>query len=170
AKYTGAGVESDFESKRFDIYPEAQKQFPTLDPLMKQMLEAYAAGVNRYVEQHRKELPAWVPTFNGVDVLARGRQEVYRFAFNHNNAIRSLQEKYPTDRRTGQGPAFHEPESQHGSNMWSIAGSRTTSGKPILLNNPHQPWAVLYWEAHVTVPGKINYYGSAFVGRPVLTT
>jgi acyl-homoserine-lactone acylase len=179
AKGTGEGVESDFECRRYDIYPSAQKHFPGLPPLMKGMLQAYAAGVNRYVEQHRKDLPVWIPTFDGVDVLARGRQEVYRFAFNRGNAIRTLQEKYPADGRTGKGAspatreewaAFHGTESADGSNLWSIAGSRTTSGKPILLNNPHQPWAVLYWEAHVTVPGKINFYGSAFVGRPVLTT
>lgn len=180
AKYTGAGVESDFESKRHGIHPSARKQFPELPPLIKQLLNAYAAGVNRYVAQHRKELPDWIPTFDGVDVLARGQQEVYRFAFNRGNALRALQAKYPTDRRTGKGESpippdelaatFAESESPHGSNLWSIAGSRTTSGKPILLNNPHQPWAVLYWEAHVTVPGKINFYGSAFVGRPVLTT
>jgi acyl-homoserine-lactone acylase len=180
AKYTGAGVESDFESRRYGIHAGARKHFPELPPLMKQLLNAYAAGVNRYVEQRRKELPAWIPVFDGVDVMARGRQEVYRFAFNRGNAIRALQEKYPADGRTGKrtapGPqdelaaAFRGSDCPDGSNLWSIAGSRTTSGKPILLNNPHQPWAALYWEAHVTVPGKINFYGSAFVGRPVLTT
>src|SRR5262245_11416596 len=86
AKYTGAGIESDFECRRYGIYASAQKHFPGLPPLTKQMLSAYAAGVNRYVEKHRKELPAWIPTFDGVDVLARGRHEVYRFAFNRNNA------------------------------------------------------------------------------------
>lgn len=178
AKYTGEGVESDFESRRYGIYSSAAQQFSDLPLLTKQQLNAYAAGVNRYVEQHRKELPAWIPTFDGVDVLARGRQEVYRFAFNRGNAIRALQEKYPTGGRTGKRAAAREaltaafpaPECSDGSNLWSIAGSRTTSGKPILLNNPHQPWSALYWEAHVTVPGKINFYGSAFVGRPVLTT
>jgi acyl-homoserine-lactone acylase len=180
AKFTGEGVDGDFESKRYSIYPTAQKQFPGLSPLMKQMMYAYAAGVNRYVEQHRKELPAWIPMFDGVDVMARGRQELYRFAFNRASAVRALQEKYPAGRRTGKGTspaphdelaaALHWSECADGSNLWSIAGSRTTSGKPILLNNPHQPWAVLYWEAHVTVPSKINFYGSAFVGRPVLTT
>ncbi len=171
AKYTGAGAESDFESKRYGIHASARKQFPTLPPLIQRLLNAYAAGVNRYVEQHRKELPPWVPTFDGVDVLARGRQELFRFAFNRGNAIRALQEKYPVDGRTGKAtPRDYREESAVGSNLWSLAGARTMSGKPILLNNPHQPWAALYWEAHVTVPGKINFYGSAFVGRPVLTT
>lgn len=167
AKLTGAGVESDFECKRYGVYEGAKRQFGGLAPLMKQQLNAYAAGVNRYVEKHRKELPAWIPAFDGVDVLARGRQELFRFAFNRGDGVRALQEKYPAGKRPS--PA-HREDSAGGSNLWSLAGSCTTSGKPILLNNPHQPWAVLYWEAHVTVPGKINFYGSAFVGRPVLTT
>lgn len=178
AKYTGEGVDSDFESRRYGIHAAAQKHFPQLSPHLQQLLHAFAAGVNRYIEQHRKELPAWIPTFDGVDVLARGRQEVYRFAFNRGSALRALQEKYPNAARTDTSlrtrddlvATFHEWDCQDGSNLWSIAGSRTTSGKPILLGNPHQPWAALYWEAHVTVPGKINFYGSAFVGRPVLTT
>lgn len=166
AKYTGQGADSDFAVKRYGVYSGAEKQFDALAPVMKGMLNAYAAGVNRYVDKHRKELPGWIPTFTGVDVLARGRQEVFRFAFNRGTALRALQQKYSGKEQ----PAATEPESSEGSNLWSIAGARTTSGKPILLNNPHQPWAVLYWEAHVTVPGKINFYGSTFVGRPVLTT
>src|SRR6185369_15843383 len=57
-----------------------------------------------------------------------------------------------------------------GSNMWAIAPSRSKSGHAMLLGNPHQPWAALYWEAQVTVPGKLNFYGGTFVGSPVLTT
>ena len=33
------------------------------------VLAAYAAGVNRYVEQHRGELPTWIPEFSAADVL-----------------------------------------------------------------------------------------------------
>ena len=54
--------------------------------------------------------------------------------------------------------------------MWAIAPSKSKSGKAMLLGNPHQPWAALYWEAQVTVPGKLNFYGGTFVGSPVLTT
>ncbi len=180
AKYTGAGVENDFAAKRYGLYKQAKLNFDKLSPLGQGIMNAYAAGFNRYVEKHRRELPAWIPAFDGVDVLARSRQEVFRFAFNRGNIIRALQQKYRADAETGRiasplrrdelAAYFTEPESQDGSNLWSIAGSRTISGKPILLGNPHQPWSALYWEAHVTVPGKINFYGSTFAGRPMLTS
>jgi acyl-homoserine-lactone acylase len=55
-----------------------------------------------------------------------------------------------------------------GSNALALAGTRTTTGKPILLGNPHLSWSSLYWEAHVRVPGTIDFYGSTLVGIPVL--
>ena len=39
---------------------------------------------------------------------------------------------------------------------------------PILLGNPHLRWSQLYWEAHVTVPGRLDFYGSTLVGLPML--
>ncbi len=55
-----------------------------------------------------------------------------------------------------------------GSNALALAGSRTTSGKPILLGNPHLAWRTRYWEAHVTVPRRIDFYGSTLIGYPWL--
>ncbi|MBL8203580.1 MAG: penicillin acylase family protein [Blastocatellia bacterium] len=167
AKFTGAGIETDFESKRYSIHEIARQNFNQLSPLMQQMHNAFAAGFNRYVEKNRKDLPAWIPTFDGVDVLARSRQEVFRFTFNRGNLIGQINQKYATKVAQVEMPSANE-EALEGSNMWALSGSRTTSGKPILLGNPHQPWSVLYWEAHVTVPGKINLFGTTYAGLPVL--
>ena len=178
AKYTGTGIESDFTAQRYGLYEQSKLNFDKLSPLGQQLMNAYAAGFNRYVEKHRNSLPGWIPAFDGVDVLARSRQEVTRFAFN--DSVEALKQKYPANEQTGNlkspldrdelAAYFTEPESENGSNLWSLAGSRTTSGNPILLGNPHQAWSVLYWEAHVTVPGKLNFYGSTFAGRPMLTS
>jgi acyl-homoserine-lactone acylase len=186
AKYTGAGIETDLIAKRYGVHEQARLNLDKLNLPERQIMNGYAAGFNRYVEKHRGDLPAWIPTFDGVDVLAFGQLEVYRFAFNdsargpRSGYLLRLQQKYPAESQTGSLiPAFKrdeladyftEAESQNGSNMWSIAGTRTTSGKPILLGNPHQGWSALYWETHVTVPGKINFYGSTFAGRPILTS
>jgi acyl-homoserine-lactone acylase len=187
--FGASAVESDFRMKRYGNYEVARARFHELTPLFQAMMNAYAAGFNLYAEKHRRELPEWIPTFDGYGVLAMGRAEVMRFAFN-DAMISGVQLKYPVDSRaaaqvgglrddSGDTPeqvkledsqAGRLSENLMGSNMWAISGSRTTSGKPILLGNPHQPWSALYWEAHITVPGKINFYGSTFIGRPVLTT
>ena len=177
AKFFGTGAESDFRMKRYGNHEVARDRFHELSTLFQSMMNAYAAGFNLYVERNRKQLPDWIPAFTGVDVLAQGRAEVMRFAFSE-AMISGVQMKYPADSQAGaisstlkrSDVAEGYGQDLMGSNMWALAGSRTTSGKTILLGNPHQPWAALYWEAHITVPGKINFYGSTFVGRPVLTT
>jgi len=144
----------------------------------RKVVRAYAAGVNRYVEQHRDELPDWVPVFTGEDVMASRRAAAVRSAFSQ-AAVRALQRKYPEIAGPARGVAGNEarreggeprwtPDDPPGSNAFALGPSRTRSGKPILLGNPHLNWSSLYWEAQVTVPGKINFFGSTLAGIPIL--
>jgi acyl-homoserine-lactone acylase len=57
-----------------------------------------------------------------------------------------------------------DPIDVPGSNAFALAGSRTATGKPILLGNPHLNWSSLYREADVRVPGRIDFCGSTLVG------
>jgi len=165
ARRLGSGADSDFEMRRYGNHEVARSSFPNATPLMQSMMNAYAAGFNLYVEQNREKLPDWIPAFEGVDVFAQGRAEIMRFAFSRAQAsIRAVQQKYAGASAAAAG------DGDGGSNMWALTPSRTASGKAILLGNPHQPWTALYWEAQVTVPGKLNMFGGTFAGRPVLTT
>ena len=168
AKYLGTGADNDFTTKRFGTPEFAREHFPKLSPLFQKIMNAYAAGFNLYVRKHRADLPEWMPELTGIDVLAQGRAEIMRFAFH--DPTRQLQEKYPNGKPAAQANDDAELAPADGSNMWGITGARTKSGKPILLGNPHQAWSALYWEAQVTVPGKLNFFGGTFVGRPMLTT
>lgn len=56
--------------------------------------------------------------------------------------------------------------SDDGSNAWALAPSRTKSGKAILLRNPHLQWTAGYYEAHITVPGVLDFYGDFRIGGP----
>lgn len=51
-----------------------------------------------------------------------------------------------------------------GSNAWALHGSRTTTGNTILLRNPHLSWTAGYYEAHVRVPGVLEFYGDFRIG------
>src|SRR5690606_30163960 len=59
-----------------------------------------------------------------------------------------------------------DDEIEEGSNAWAFAPSRTRSGKAILLRNPHLDWTAGYYEAHITVPGELNFYGDFRIGGP----
>jgi len=177
AKYLGQGVESDFLMKRFDNLEVSIQNFGQLDPLLQRIFNAYASGVNHYVSKHRQELPGWIPVFDGVDVLANSRSGAVNSAIDA-GSIRALKAKYPDNTQPQASPSGSDVEQQNqsliaetelpGSNAFALSGSRTISGKPILLGNPHLNWSSLYWEAQVTVPGKINFFGSTLAGIPVL--
>jgi acyl-homoserine-lactone acylase len=173
AKYFGAsGAAHDVGMAHFDNLAEARRGLSRVSPLYRRILAAYAAGVNRYVAQHRRELPEWIPDFGPADVLAAGRAGAVD-ALSGPALRRQLQSKYEPQAsgrtrgaiRTAEGPTTF---SEDGSNAFALAGSRTTTGRPILLGNPHLSWSSLYWEAHVRVPGRIDFYGSTLVGIPVL--
>ena len=53
------------------------------------------------------------------------------------------------------------------SNAWALAPNRTTSGRAILLRNPHLVWTSGYYEAHMTVPGVLDFYGDFRIGGPL---
>ena len=65
----------------------------------------------------------------------------------------------------GEAWARQDPQNV-GSNAWALAPSRTASGRAILLRNPHLSWTAGYYEAHVRVPGKLDFYGDFRIGGP----
>jgi acyl-homoserine-lactone acylase len=72
----------------------------------------------------------------------------------------------PADTEPGhEARAYTDPEA--GSNAWALAPSRTRSGNAILLRNPHLAWTAGYYEAHITVPGVLDFYGDFRIGGPL---
>jgi acyl-homoserine-lactone acylase len=55
---------------------------------------------------------------------------------------------------------------EEGSNVWAFAPSRTKSGRAILMRNPHLSWSAGYYEAHITVPEVLDFYGDFRIGGP----
>lgn len=165
AKVFGPGaLDGDLAMAQFDNLAEAARGLEKVSPLYRRMLAAYAAGVNRYVQQHRAALPDWIPSFTAADVLASSRATAVN-ALAGPSIPRQLRAKYE---RVPAPGGEEEWIDAPGSNALALAGSRTATGKPILLGNPHLSWPSLYWEAHVRVPGRIDFFGSTLVGIPVL--
>ena len=166
AMYFGEeGLSNDVAMAQFDNLATSRAALDTITPLYRRIIGAYAAGVNRYVRAHRAELPAWMPEITAADVLANTRAGAAN-SLGGAALVRRLREKYEGAPRTEEEPFWVDEAA--GSNAFALAGSKTTTGKPILLGNPHLQWSSLYWEAHVRVPGKIDFYGSTLVGIPVL--
>jgi acyl-homoserine-lactone acylase len=158
-------LDSDFAFK--PVHRRAVASLPLLERDTRDMYEGFAAGVNRYIELHPAEFPAWVkPDFTGADVHAQGMgspgmQGLGRFV---------ARLRGEPERRGAAAPGEGEmaPPSEDGSNAWALAPSRTRSGRAILLRNPHLSWSAGYYEAHVTIPGALDFYGDFRLGGPLV--
>jgi acyl-homoserine-lactone acylase len=160
-------IEGDFAAKR--AYRIAVERYPDLDQETRDVYEGFAAGANRYVALHPADVPpGFVPEFTGYDIAARDVS-----VSSAAQARRFLARIDPRSRdRRATGAATDPLEGgvveplEEGSNAWAFAPSRTKSGKAILLRNPHLNWNSGYYEAQVTVPGVLDFYGDFRIGGP----
>lgn len=162
-------VEADFFTRQFRVYARAVETYDQLDPDYRAMCEGFAAGLNYFAVRHPERVPEWATPANGQDVVAYGVAGVMRFAFNRGKILNEFLESQDAPiARLGSDWG----DERMGSNMWAFAPSRSRSGRALLMGNPHQGWRRVstYYEAHLKVPGKLNFYGSTFIGRPILTT
>ena len=156
-------LDSDFANR--PSFARAVETYLELHRDTRAVYEGFAAGVNRYMAQHPEEFADWVTSpFTGHDVAAL---YVYRpSAREASRWVRRLS-------GASEAPLLDLGESavagsiEEGSSAWALAPSRTASGAAILLRNPHLSWEAGYWEAHVVVPGRLDFYGDFRIGAPL---
>ena len=67
------------------------------------------------------------------------------------------------------GAAVGDPDEGLGSNNWVIAGSRSTTGKPLVASDPHIAFAaVSCWYEVTLAGGSFNVTGMAYAGMPAV--
>ena len=176
ARHLGpAYLDGDLAARRWDNIGASRRAMASLDGTFRDVLEGFAGGYSLYVRQHRDTLPPWIIEITGADALALTHTDAPTDAASA-SIVRALQQKYPDGASPPAAPRLdlYEPaaaeESRHrdGSNAIALSGIKTASGAPMLLGNPHLRWQQLYWEAHVKVPGRLDFYGSTLVGYPWL--
>jgi acyl-homoserine-lactone acylase len=156
-------IESDFIIRR--QRERTAKKYQELSKDVREIYEGFAAGVNRFIAMHPEEFPTGMPTdFTGFDVASteiippNGRK-IRNFLNKINPPPGGDQRPPETGEAEGEGP-------DDGSNAWAFAPSRTKSGRAILMRNPHLQWNAGYYEAHMTVPGVMDFYGDFRIGGP----
>lgn len=161
ARFQGPeSVDSDFWWRR--RYLQAQQAYPGLSEDAREMYEGYAAAVNDFIELHPDRVPEWATgRFTGLDIAAHWVDETVEGA---TEVFLGSQ----AERRAAKDSAA---ASGDGSNAWALGPSRTVSGHAILVRNPHLSWGAgrysAYYEAHITVPEVVDFYGDFRVGHPM---
>ncbi len=135
--------------------------YPELPQELRDYLEAFAAGMNEYIDAHRTDPTVWEEGFElgdfsvtGLDVLALNRMRLIAGQHAYAQAdIRQASGENCADGvdNDGDGRAdaddddcrcpspIYEDDSQ-ASNAWAVNSPLTTEGHTVLAGDPHLPW------------------------------
>jgi penicillin amidase len=191
-------------TRTLGVYALAQQSFERYSPEAQALFQAYAAGVNAWLQANQNRLPAeflllgikpepWQP----ADSVVWGK--LMALQLSKNMALEKLRARlqgrvdpkvmpilFPglnlDDPVTTQPRALQKAEQDvyeqlgtitglaHGaSNEWAISGALTSSGKPILANDPHLSLEapILWYLARIVLPDD-ELKGASIPGLPGL--
>ena len=156
----GAGhLESDERALLWRIRDVAVARYGALPAETRDLIRAFADGVNHYIDVYREGLPDWVTPVGGTDVVALSRWLFMLFA--ERAGILELQDE-------GLAPLLRARRTT--SNTWVVGGSRTASGNPVFVMDVHLPWRAPFqpYEAHLISGEGLNVAGVTVFGLPVI--
>lgn len=203
----GATLDTDRFLRSLGLQRVAARNLERLDADSRAVLDAYAAGVNAWLQAHDGPLPLefqllgvqpqpWTPVdalawlkVMALDLSANWSDELLRLRLSSRLTSAQIQEFLPptpyagplpvTDyvalyhrlepRLSALGPAVPEAAFGLGSNNWVVDGRHTTSGKPLLANDPHLALSApgIWYLAHLQAPG-LNVIGATLPGVPLV--
>jgi acyl-homoserine-lactone acylase len=158
-----SAVTGDFSGRLAHDYSE--EVYPNFPSEVQDILTGFAAGVNYFIQVHARSLPEWArPEFTPQDIATRDLSVWDQGAVA--GLLRSRTEPGDQASRSLEGEWGAAEGSDVGSNAWAFAPERTRSGRAILVRNPHLSYTSGYYEAHLKVPGILDFYGDFRLGGP----
>ena len=182
-----AGLEFDRFMRTIGLRRAAQANLSRYDAETRQMLDAYAAGVNAFLGTKpvlppefwlaRVSPQPWSPLDSVVwtkvmalDLGGNWRSELLRMQLSRTLPAARIREFLASP--PGEAPLeIRDLGSLYGgaSNSWIVAGSRSASGKPLLANDPHLGLTApaVWYFAHLHAPG-LDAIGATLPGVPAI--
>ncbi|NOX68490.1 MAG: penicillin acylase family protein [Gammaproteobacteria bacterium] len=134
---------------------------------MREYAAGYAAGYNRYLQDHADTLPAscrgesWIRPIATEDVARLTVSLGIRYGLGQfkNDMTRAT----PPGTPVAHGETVFELPPGLGSNAVALGKDVTESGRGMLLGNPHYPWrgGSRFHIVHTTIPGKLDLMGAS---------
>lgn len=155
---------SDLRARMFMSREEAIEKYENSPEWLKELCDAYAAGINYYLHTHPGVKPKlldrfepWMPMYFsegsiGGDIERISLRKIKEF-YSGKEVVQLPMEE--------QEPAYVEPQ---GSNGIAISGELTESGNAMLLINPHTSF-YFRGEVHVVSEEGLNAYGAVTWGQ-----
>jgi len=179
AEITGKGsLPLDEEAHRLRLPRIASAQERNMTSSDRALFAAFSRGVNYFMETHRGRLPLefallrydprpWSPRDSvlvGLEMYrtltSSWRSEILKQHLLERGERSKVEALFPL--RTGF-------DVQPGSNAWALSGTHSTTGKPILANDPHLEFSIPspWYLVHLKAPG-LDVTGATLSGLPAV--
>lgn len=155
-----AALNKDRLNHALEIPLLARQEYRRLDPHTRSLVDAFAAGLNYFLQRHPETKPRLITKFEPWHPLALIRYNYYQNGFVYDRAIR-----FP-DIQTAEND--NRLKDNLGSNGWVIGPSKSATGHAMLFINPHLPFfgSGQVYEGHVHSDQGWNFTGYTRFGFP----
>lgn len=178
--------DSDFFFKGYLDLSELRAGYESGAREVRDMLDGYAAGYNRYLRDYAGRLPAACAGASWLRPITRDDLYLVLAEKALHATGQVFAKEFVMAGRTGPAalpysttPVIDEQFLQRrlralsgsaGSNALAIGRDISANGRGILLGNPHYPWTSTdrFWQAHLTIPGKYDAMGVILGGIPTI--
>lgn len=160
-----SGLQNDILVNAYETIARGKEQYQRATPRLRALCDAFAAGVNYYLETHPDVKPRlltrWEPWFILANDLLRPAGA----------GISRAEREAAFPILAGITPApTPEDDADAGSNMWAVSPKRSASGKALLMINPHVAFfgGGQRYEAHLRSNEGLDVSGFAILGTPYI--
>jgi acyl-homoserine-lactone acylase len=160
--YGEKSLEEDRLNRALEIPRLAQEEYARLDPHMRSLCNAFAAGFNYYIAKHPEARPRLLTKIEPWYTLAFIRYNYFQNGFARDRGLRQVQLQTAENNSS-------DLKEHTGSNGWVVNPSRSASGHALLFINPHLPFfgPGQVYEGHVHSDEGWNFTGYTRFGFPL---
>ncbi len=159
--YGAKSLDEDRLNHALEIPRLARAEYARLDPRMRSLCDAFAAGFNYYLARHPEVKPRLLTTIEPWYTLAFIRYNYYQNGFARDRNLRGVGVQTAT--------RDNDLKEHTGSNGWVVGPSKSASGHALLFINPHLPFfgPGQVYEGHVHSDEGWNFTGYTRFGFPL---
>lgn len=148
-------VEQDYLRRIEQHRKVCRAKYDQLPAEVRRLLEAFQAGVKRYMAEHPERVPAWAPELHPSQAIVVARYVIFRWPMG--TALSELGRR-------------KEVKFDFASNEWAVRPERTAAGTAAMLCiDPHIGWEGVFRFYEMRLHGdKVHISGFGPVGTPLV--